>query len=193
MISMNTYNKLNEDFRFNFIKSYNVSELSEIVDSFDTEWKLDTSRQNQLNGAHMKTNTYYLRSFKPGWEPHEKLVVFPLANNIKALSLVDTIIKDLESIHNGKVSLAMIVKLLPDSDIIPHIDESRYLGVVRRHHIALKTNENVLFHIEDESINMKTGDCWEINNSRMHHVTNNSHEDRVHMIIDIVPEQYIGE
>lgn len=193
MISMNTYNKLNEDFRFNLIKSYDVEELCSMVNKFDTEWRLDTSRQNQPNSVHMNTNTYYLRSFKPGWEPHEKLKVFPLANNIKILSIADKIMKDLEVIHNGKASLAMIVKLLPDSDIVPHADESKYLGIVRRHHIPLKTNKDVMFHIDGESINMKVGECWEINNSRVHHVTNDSHEDRVHMIIDIVPQQYIGE
>ena len=193
MISMNSYNKLNEDFRFNFIKSYDVEELSTIVSKFDTEWRLDTSRQNQPNSVHMNTNTYYIRSFKPGWEPHEKLTVFPLANSVYVLSIVDKIIKDLELVHDGRVSLAMIVKLLPDSDIIPHADESKYLGVVRRHHIPLKTNEEVLFHIDGESINMKVGECWEINNSRVHHVTNNSNEDRVHLIIDILPKQYIGE
>lgn len=193
MISMNSYNKLGEEFRFNLIGSYDVSELSSMVEKFDTEWRLDTSRQNQPNSVHVNTNTYYIRSFKPGWEPHEKLNVFPLANNIKILFIADKIIKDLEAIHNGNVSLAMIVKLLPDSDIIPHSDESSYLGVVRRHHIPLKTNEEVLFHIDGESVHMKVGECWEINNSKVHHVTNNSNEDRIHMIIDILPKQYIGE
>jgi hypothetical protein len=190
---MNAYNKLNEDFNFNLIRSYDVSELSEIVGKFTTEWRLDTSRQNQPNSVHMNTNTYYLRSFKPGWEPHEKLAVFPLANSVHVLSIADKIMKDLEVVHNGKASLAMIVKLLPDSDIIPHADESKYLGIVRRHHIPLKTNKDVMFHVDEESINMKVGECWEINNSKVHYVTNNSHEDRIHMIIDIVPEQYIGE
>lgn len=190
---MTEYNKLDEDFRFKLVGSYDVSELVSIVEKFDTEWRLDTSRQNQFNSVHMNTNTYYVRSFKPGWEPHQKLNVFPLANSIKVLSIVDKIIKTLEAVHGGKVSLAMIVKLLPDSDIIPHSDESNYLGAVRRHHIPLKTNKDVLFHIEDESINMKVGECWEINNSRVHHVTNNSDEDRIHLIIDILPQQYIGE
>lgn len=190
---MGKYNKLDEDFRFNLIKSYDVEDLVSIVSKFDTEWRLDTSRQKQPNSVHMNTNTYYVRSFKPGWEPNEKLNVFPLSNSIHVLVIVDKIIKDLEKIHDGKVSLAMIVKLLPDSDIIPHSDESNYLGVVRRHHIPLKTNEKVLFHIDGESINMKVGECWEINNSRVHHVTNTSNEDRVHLIIDILPRQYIGE
>ena len=98
MISMNSYNKLNEDFRFNLIKSYDVEELCSMVNKFDTEWRLDTSRQNQPNSVHMNTNTYYLRSFKPGWEPHEKLRVFPLANNIHILSIADKIMKDLASV-----------------------------------------------------------------------------------------------
>lgn len=43
------------------------------------------------------------------------------------------------------------------------------------------------FGVGDEKINMKSGECWEINNSRTHFVDNNSETDRVHLLIDIMP------
>lgn len=187
------YNKLSENFNFKFFKKYNLSELIQIVDSFDAEWRLDTSRQNNKTGAHMNTNTYYIKSFSPGWEPNTPLNSFPLANNVKVLQITKQIINDLEIEHNGKCSLAMIARLLPDSDIIPHEDNTDYLGIARRHHIPLKTNDNVFFSVGGEVINMQVGECWEINNSRTHFVENKSSEDRIHLIIDIVPNNYIKD
>lgn len=185
------FNKLNESFTFNFIKNYNIDNIVDIVSNFDTEWRLDVSRQNQKNGAHMNTNTYYIKSFNPPWQIGNSLNVFPIANNINVLKEVNKISKDLEKIHGGVCSLAMIVKLLPNGDIIPHKDDNQYLGVVRRHHIPLKTNNKVLFHVDNDSINMKVGECWEINNSKTHYVTNNSDEDRIHLIIDIMPNKFL--
>lgn len=185
--------KSKENFNFKLINKYDVSNLIDIVSSFDTEWKLDTSRQKQKYGAHQNTNTYYIKSLPSGWKYGDKLNVFPLANNVNILKIVNMICDDLESIHNGKCSLAMIVKLLPNSDIRPHQDDTEYLGLARRHHIALKTNANVFFHVDSEKINMNVGECWEINNNKIHFVENNSIEDRIHLIIDIMPNNFMGD
>jgi hypothetical protein len=40
---------------------------------------------------------------------------------------------------------------------------------------------------------MGTGECWEINNSRTHFVNNGSKIDRVHLLIDIMPNIEIGK
>jgi hypothetical protein len=40
---------------------------------------------------------------------------------------------------------------------------------------------------------MGTGECWEINNSRIHYVNNGSKIDRVHLLIDIMPNKEIGK
>lgn len=185
--------KLSEDFNFKLIKYYDVSELVNIISKFDTEWRLDTSRQNQKNSVHQNTNTYYIKSFVTNWSEGDKLTVFPLANNIKVLKIVNEICNDLEKMYNGKCSIAMIVKLLSDSDIDPHQDDTEYLGLTRRHHIPLQTNNNVFFNVGTEKINMKVGECWEINNSKVHFVENNSNEDRIHLIVDIMPNHFIGD
>jgi len=186
------FNKNNESFNFKLIKSYDITNIHNIVSNFETEWKLDVSRQNQKNGAHQNTNTYYIKSFDPKWQIGQPLKVFPLANNINVLKEVNIISKELEEFHGGICSLAMIVKLLPGSDIIPHQDDTPYLGIVRRHHIPIKTNKSVKFHVGNESINMMIGECWEINNSKTHYVINSSDEDRIHLIIDIVPNKFLN-
>ena len=40
---------------------------------------------------------------------------------------------------------------------------------------------------------MLEGECWEINNTRLHAVENNSKIDRIHLLIDIMPNIEIGK
>jgi hypothetical protein len=184
--------KRDEDFNFRLIGSYDVSSIIDIVDTFSSEWNLNRSRQSMIDETHKYTNTYFVRGIKINWEPYEPLKNFPLATNVELLKKVDKIISDLESYHNGKCGMAMIVKLFSDNNVLPHIDESLYLSAVRRHHIPLKTNKEVVFFIDDETRHLAVGECWEINNNKVHAVTNHSEEDRIHLIIDIIPNRFIA-
>jgi hypothetical protein len=38
---------------------------------------------------------------------------------------------------------------------------------------------------------MKVGDCWEVNNNKEHAVKNLGQTDRIHLMIDIMPNQFI--
>lgn len=78
----------------------------------------------------------------------------------------------------------MLLKLLPWSEITPHRDGSISLLVNRRTHIPIKTNDNVIFRVGSDALNLKQGEIWEINNSEIHSVKNQSSEDRVHLVVD---------
>jgi hypothetical protein len=185
--------KEKENFNFNFIKNYNIDNIVKIVETFSNEWKLNTSRQDQKDQTHNKTNTYFIRGMDQSWIPYQELKTIALSTSVELLIEINKIIKDLEVYHDGKCGMAMIVKLFSDAEILEHSDGSPYLSAVRRHHIPLKTNDNVLFFIDNESMNLKIGDCWEINNNKLHKVINKSDQDRIHLMIDIVPNKYIGE
>jgi hypothetical protein len=184
--------KRNESFNFNLIGSYDVSNIVDVVDLFSIEWTLNTSRQSMIDETHKHTNTYFLRALDNKWEPNQELNSFPVTTNTKLLKEVDKIITDLEKYHQGRCGVAMIVKLFSDNNVLPHSDDSAYLSAVRRHHIPLKTNKEVVFFIDDETRHLAVGECWEINNNKVHSVTNNSQEDRVHIIIDIIPNRFIA-
>ncbi len=48
------------------------------------------------------------------------------------------------------------------------------------------TNDQVLFTVGSQTINMEEGTLYEINNRRKHSVTNRGATDRVHLIVDFV-------
>lgn len=62
----------------------------------------------------------------------------------------------------------------------------------RRIHIPVITNPEVYFTVNNEKINMIESQGYEINNTLPHSVENNSALDRVHIIIDIMPNNMLN-
>jgi aspartyl/asparaginyl beta-hydroxylase (cupin superfamily) len=80
----------------------------------------------------------------------------------------------------------LLAKLKPNSTIPPHQDHGPHLEKCRRLHIPLITNDTVDFVVDDKSHNLKEGFVYEFDNTRTHHVTNNSDKERIHLIVDWV-------
>jgi hypothetical protein len=78
----------------------------------------------------------------------------------------------------------LIVKLKANTNIEPHVDNGYSLMTAKRTHIPIITNSKVTFTVNGETKYLKEGEIWEIDNSKVHSVDNNSDEDRIHLIID---------
>lgn len=85
----------------------------------------------------------------------------------------------------GYITRAILVNLKANSTIPAHIDSGESLHICHRMHIPLITNEHCQFSVGKDTINMKTGEIWEINNTnKMHSVHNLGDADRIHLIVD---------
>lgn len=175
-----------EDFNFKNHKSYDVNNIKEHISGFSDEWFIDTSRQDN-NYVHKDTMSYFVYSTNLQWKSGQEFKVVKRSNDETLLKLLDPIIKDLEQIHDGIHGNVLLIKLKAKENITKHHDSGDYLILSRRNHIPIITSSDVFFGVGDEKINMKSGECWEINNSRTHFVDNNSETDRVHLLIDIMP------
>jgi len=63
-------------------------------------------------------------------------------------------------------------------------------GRLMRLHVPIHTNENVFFHSWDASgvkytAGMEQGSCWYLDTRKPHEATNDGHEDRIHLVVDI--------
>jgi hypothetical protein len=87
---------------------------------------------------------------------------------------------------SGYLLRAILVKLYKKSIIPTHVDSANNtFKFSKRIHIPIITNEKCIFNVGEESINMKVGEIWEMNNDKLSHsVVNDGDEDRVHLIID---------
>jgi Tfp pilus assembly protein PilF/quercetin dioxygenase-like cupin family protein len=88
---------------------------------------------------------------------------------------------------NGFVVRMILAKLLKGGSIPKHTDTGYSLLNCHRVHIPLITSNDVVFSVRDEDVNMQVGEFWEINNGVTHGVENKGDEDRIHLIVDWIP------
>lgn len=184
--------KTNESFNFKKYKTYNVTKILDIVESFDKEWHLETIRQDMFD-VHKSTFSYFVYDHTTNWVVGDKYKTVCLSKNKKLISLLTPIIKDLEQTHDGRVAKVLFIKLDKNKDVLPHKDSFDYANSVRRHHIPIVTDESVFFVVDNEMISMLAGECYEINNSKIHSASNESFKERINLLIDIFPNKYFEE
>ena len=89
--------------------------------------------------------------------------------------------------HDGYVVRLIFAKLQARGKIPRHADREYSLLKCHRIHVPIISNDDVFFTVGGEKRVMHPGEMWEINNATFHAVDNQNDEDRIHMIIDWVP------
>ena len=83
------------------------------------------------------------------------------------------------------VMSARLLSLRRGAIIKPHRDvELAFERGEARLHIAILTNPDVEFLVEDRRVVMEAGTCWYINANLTHRVANRGDTDRVHLVVD---------
>ena len=175
---------------FNYLGDINQKTLNDLISVLpDVDWFENTLRQVSFN-AHQKTNTIFLTNTaqtKP-WNGIDSLNT--KISNPFLFNLAKPIIEELEKRFDSKVARSMLIRLPAGEKILPHPDSGHYLMSVHRCHIPVQTNPDVLFTVGSTTINMKVGQGYEINNSKWHRVENNGTTDRMHLLVDLMPNNY---
>ena len=94
---------------------------------------------------------------------------------------------------DGQVVRLILVNLKAGGVIRPHRDIGYSLLHCHRMHLPLITNELVDFTVGGETKHLPSGSLWEINNATVHGVENRSDQDRLHLILDWVPNDTLRE
>jgi hypothetical protein len=90
--------------------------------------------------------------------------------------------------QNGSLSRAMIVKLLPHSQVYKHYDAGTYYKVRDRYHLVLQSDGSRMTSGNEECIWHK-GELWWFNNKLVHEAFNESDKERIHIIFDVLPQK----
>jgi hypothetical protein len=186
---LESLDKKADGFNFKLHKKYDVSNILNNVKKINDEWNNYTFRQNrqysERRNPHLYTNTFVIQFHSFDWNFGDK--VNSEVKDVDMLDSVSDIVKDLELMCEGVSGRVLLLKLFAKKDVSEHTDSGEYLSAVRRFHIPIITNDLVSYTVNGETVNMKEGECWEINNQRPHSVLNDSDIDRVHLLIDIFP------
>lgn len=117
----------------------------------------------------------------PKFLPNEALQKCPYL-----LSILDTFQckKETFRIHN----LAAGAHIKPHRDFLCGLEHGKV-----RLHIPVQTKAEVRLKVEGEDINMQPGECWYCNFHLEHEVQNNSDQDRIHLIMDCLVNDWLKE
>ena len=176
-----------EDFNFRYVGNIEVDNILEKV--------------NQLTNADWEEYNFRQIRFKPHIHTQTIPIIFdedfrntnPSCTKWYSIfeSDIDFLKKKISKFYGGGYIIRCILtKLISNKSIPTHIDVGMSLSMCKRIHIPIVTNDSVIFTVDNEKKNLKTGEMWEINNCKCaHSVENNSDIDRIHLIIDYVPYQ----
>ena len=169
-------------------QDFDVDALREKIEAMPAGKWLESER-DRLFAVHKDTQSVLLVAFEDF--KHQKPVYSELYGELQpALEpLVDYVASYYQ--NNGFIVRLLLAKLLAGGKIPHHTDAGYSLMNCHRVHIPLISNDDVAFFVGGEEKNMKVGEFWEINNSVDHAVENRGDEDRIHIIIDWMPN-YAG-
>ncbi len=188
------------DFNFNKIGEVDVTELKNSITNLNLDsWFEYQDRQLHPTSPLKKTETIPILFTKNIGQVIPIEYDFNTLDNNKFLISkyyyflnIEDFLKKIQPIYDksfgkGDISMILLVKLNSNSKIPPHIDEGLSNNICNRTHIPLVTNEKVIFNINGEERNLKEGEIWEIANQHTHSIRNESTIDRIHLLIDYLP------
>ena len=189
------YKRIKKDTKWTIqdIGLFSISNIKNEVENFEQEWLLDISRQN-TGMTHKNTEMFRICATDYEWIPGSPIITESIneLKNKDARNELLLIYKNLEEKYSGKIIRCEIIKLKKFSEVYKHTDGGPLLHYSRRVHIPLITHPDVTFTVMDNTIHMIEGRGYEINNQLPHAVKNNSNCDRIHIIIDILPDDMIN-
>lgn len=168
------------NYNFKYYGKIDVTNIGNLITNIELDWDEYEFRQKTYL-AHSKTKTIPLiwseefQNDSLTWKSYEifKDGLIEIENNLINL------------MGEGKIEVALLINLPKNKKILPHVDSDEHFIKTRRIHIPIVTNDKCNFRVDNEIVQMKQGEIWEINNAyKIHGVINNGDTDRIHLLID---------
>jgi hypothetical protein len=96
--------------------------------------------------------------------------------------------------QNTRVTLIRVLRLEAGATVREHTDPTLGLHIERsviRLTIPVFINDKVTFYLNSKPVGMKQGECWYLNLTDPHRITNESDEERINITIDMEPNEWI--
>lgn len=193
MVLYNMLADKRDSWNFLEIEEVAIENIRQEVLGFYNEWLIDTSRQKTFE-THQHTFAFEMigLDYLHGLENSPICKIQKGLMTKKASNELAKIYEKLENLVDGKIIRSEFISMNPNSRIRTHKDRSDLLYVCRRFHIPIKTNNKVFFITGGEQKHLEQGKIYELNNIKYHSVYNRSLENRIHLIIDVLPIKYCG-
>lgn len=146
-------------------------------------WNADKTRTTFEGTPHAQVDDILLRFGKPDGDDLDASDLEPMRTLKGAKSLALSVMQLVSGSRLGRV---VVTRLEPGKKILPHADvKGAYSSYYTRYHVVLQGLPGSMFSCGDETVNMLTGSAWWFNAKAEHSLSNNSRDDRVHMLVDV--------
>lgn len=71
--------------------------------------------------------------------------------------------------------------------VLPHVDRGEYYRLRDRYHLVIRSEKGSVLNAGGESVRMREGELWWFDNKALHDACNDSGDDRIHLIFDLLP------
>jgi len=159
-----------------FIKLDHSFDTDRIMSEIHTEWD-----DHFIPDFADKGNSALLLVTTDGTENHEH--EYPMVPTSALDAMLYT--KSIWNTLNIPFERSRFMRIKSGGEMPLHYDINPYWNDKLRLHIPIKTNDEVYFYCGDETVNMKEGECWLMDNSELHGVINNGDDYRIHLVIDV--------
>lgn len=128
-------------------------------------------------------------------EAHVALYPDPAAAGFVATDMLTRCVYIPEVLNSLKCELESVrfLRLGPGDKILEHRDHKlSFEDGVARIHIPVKTSPDVEFYLDGQPVRMDAGEAWYLNFNLKHRVENNGSEERVHLVLDCVVNEWLA-
>jgi hypothetical protein len=172
-------------------KGVNLERLLQEIAQHPAMWTADAQRQSNVS-VQRETEAVMIcghdsdRSFREARQQHPITYVGrPTAVSADfphALAIVQGFARR----AYGVPGRAVLVRLKPRGRVYEHVDRGLYYQLRHRYHLVVKSVLGSRLRAGPEEMRMREGEIWWFDNRLPHEAVNDSDEDRIHLIFDIL-------
>lgn len=152
----------------------------------EAAWNADTFRQEMFR-VHAQTRSVRLVwTYHEDWPETRTETLEPWAEFEPLLTPILTAAA-VRLGHATTLASAMLARLDPGQSIKRHLDAAPFFAHCHRMHVPLMTHPGVRFVVDGQSVPLEVGRLYELNNRRLHEVSNVGPSPRIHLIFDLAP------
>lgn len=148
-------------------------------------WNQNTLRTEHAGTAHAQADDILVFFNDLNGDVANDREVIPFDAWAKLPQLRPVIFDLMRRVEGVRLGRVIITRLAPGCCITPHVDGGAPATYFTRYQIALQCLPGCLFRAGDETVNFRTGDVWQFDNTVEHEVINNSSDDRLALVCDI--------
>jgi hypothetical protein len=166
-----------------------INEFLSLIE--ENDWFV--TRYRETVGSMSKTNSIPLMHTKlcaSGFNTREAIDdIKPEALYDKYKDVLNLVLEELKKHYKFNKYAAFLARLNPRSAIDSHVDKGVFLTTCHRVHVPLQTNQSVAYAIDGKEYYWEAGNIYEFDNTKMHGVFNRSDEYRIHLVLNLYPEE----